>query len=130
VGLISVIRESEAGRAVIDASATRINIGFRVNNNNDNVGFKFHNATTNSPMKSEVSSDSLFNEGILSGHQYNVGILSSHQFNLGILSNYQLKAGGLSESHVHKLSDSHAFMASSSSDDDLSLSDSQALSPF
>jgi hypothetical protein len=46
------------------------------------------------------------------------------------LSNYHLKAGNLSESHVHKLSDSHAFLASSSSDDDLSLSDSQALSPF
>jgi hypothetical protein len=61
---------------------------------------------------------------------FNAGILSGHQFNMGNLSNYHLKAGNLSESHVHKLSDSHAFLATSSSDDDLSLSDSQALSPF
>jgi hypothetical protein len=63
----------------------------------------------------------LFNADILSGHQFNVG---------KNLSNYHLKAGDLSESHVHKLSDSHAFLASSSSDNDLSLSDSQALLPF
>jgi hypothetical protein len=61
---------------------------------------------------------------------FNAGILSGHQFNVGNLSNYHLKAGDLSESHVHKLSDSHAFLASSSSEDDLSLTDSQALSPF
>jgi hypothetical protein len=61
---------------------------------------------------------------------FNAGILSGHQFNVGNLSNYHLKAGNLSESHVHKLSDSHAFLASSSSDNDLSLLDSQALSPF
>ena len=70
-------------------------------------------------MTSEILSNSLFNAGILSGHQFNVGNLS----------NYHLKAGDLSESHVHKLLDSHAFLASSSSDNDLSLSDSQALSP-
>jgi hypothetical protein len=61
-----------------------------------------------------------------------VGILSSHQFNVGNLYNYHLKAGDLSELHVHKLSNSHAFLATSSSDfdDDLSLLDSQALLPF
>jgi hypothetical protein len=42
---------------------------------------------------------------------FNVGILSGHQFNVGNLSNYHLKAGDLSKSHVHKLSDSHAFLA-------------------
>jgi hypothetical protein len=109
-------RVSEVGRKVIDASATRTNTDVSITNDNENVDFKFHN----SPMTSEVLSDSLFNAGILSGHQFNVGNVS----------NYHLKAGNLSESHVHKLLDSHAFLASSSSDDDLSLSDSQALSPF
>jgi hypothetical protein len=61
---------------------------------------------------------------------FNAGILSSHQFNVGNLYNYHLKAGDLSELHVHKLSDSHAFLATSSSDDNLSLSDAQALLPF
>jgi hypothetical protein len=102
-------RVSEAGREVINASATRTN-------DNEDVDFKLHS----SPMTSEVLSDSLFN----------TGILSSHLFNVGNLSNYHLKAGNLSKSHVHKLSDSHAFLASSLSDDNLSLSDSQALSPF
>jgi hypothetical protein len=110
-------RMSKAGREVIDASATRTNTGVSVTNDNEDVDFKLHN----SPMTSEVLSDSLFN----------AGILSDHQFNLGILSNcYHLKAGDLSKLHVHKLSDFHASLASSSSDDNLSLSDSQALSPF
>jgi hypothetical protein len=99
-------RVSKAGREVIDASATRTNTDVSITNDNENVDFKLHN----SPMTSEVLSNSLFN--------------------VGNLSNYHLKAGNLSESHVHKLSDSHAFLASSSSDDNLSLSDSQALLPF
>jgi hypothetical protein len=107
---------SKAGREVIDASATRTNTGVSVTNDNKDVDLKLHN----SPITSGVLSDSLFN----------AGILSCHQFNVDNLSNYHLKAGDLSELHVHKLSDSHAFLASSSSDDDLSLSDSQALSPF
>jgi hypothetical protein len=107
---------SEAGREVINASATQTNTDISVTNDNEDVDFKLHN----SPMTSEVLSDSLFNAGTLSGHQFNVGNLS----------NYHLKAGNLSELHVHKLLDSHAFLASSSSDDNLSLSDSQALSPF
>jgi hypothetical protein len=132
VGLISVTRESKAGRAVIDASATLTNIGVSItnDNDNDNVGSKTHNATSSSPMISEVLSDSLFNAGKLSSHQLNVDILSGLQFNVGNLSSYHLKVGDLSQSHVHKLSDSHASLASSSSDDDLSLLDSQALLPF
>jgi hypothetical protein len=130
VGLISVTRESEAGGAVIDASATLTNIGVSITNDNDNVGSKTHNATSSSPMTSEVLSDSLFNAGKLSSHQLNVDILSGLQFNVGNLSSYHLKVGDLSQSHVHKLSDSHASLASSSSDDDLSLLDSQALLPF
>jgi hypothetical protein len=109
-------RVSEAGREVIDTSATQTNTGVSITNDKEDVDFKLHN----SPMTLEVLSDSLFNAGILSGHQ----------FNAGNLSNYHLKACDLSESHVHKLSDSHAFLASSSSDNDLSLTDSQALSPF
>jgi len=53
-------------------------------------------------MTSEVLSNSLFNAGTLSGHPFNVGNLS----------NYHLKAGDLSKSHVHKLLNSHAFLAS------------------
>jgi hypothetical protein len=118
VGLISVTCESEAGGAVIDASATLTNIGVSITNDNDNVGSKTHNATSSSPMTSEVLSDSLFNAGKLSSHQLNVDILSGLQFNVGNLSSYHLKVGDLSQSHVHKLSDSHASLASSSSDDD------------
>jgi hypothetical protein len=98
-------RVSKAGREVIDASATRTNTDVSVTNDNEDVDYKLHN----SPMTSEVLSDSLFN----------AGILSDHQFNVGNLSNYHLKAGNLSESHVHVQSDSHAFLASSSSDDNL-----------
>ncbi|KAL3794455.1 hypothetical protein ACHAWO_000238 [Cyclotella atomus] len=115
VGLISVDRESEAGREVIYASTTRTNIGviiigiyasttqtnigvISITNDNDNVGFKLHNSL----LTLEVLSDSLFNSGELSGHQF---------------------TGDLSESHVHKLSDSHASFG-----DDLSLLSTDELS--
>jgi hypothetical protein len=62
-------RVSEAGREVIDASATQTNTGVSITNDNEDVNFKLHN----SPMTSEVLSDSLLNAGILSGHQFNVG---------------------------------------------------------
>jgi hypothetical protein len=89
---------SEAGWEAIDASATLTNTGVSVTNDNEDVDFKLHN----SPMTSEVLSNSLFNAGTLSGHPFNVGNLS----------NYHLKAGDLSKSHVHKLLNSHAFLAS------------------
>jgi hypothetical protein len=115
---------SEADREVINASVTRINTDISVTNDNEEVDLKLHN----SPKTSEVLSDSLFNAGILSGHQFSVEIVSSHLItgnlseSLDVLSSNDLKADDLSESHVHTLLDSHASVG-----DDLSLSSSDEL---